>query len=189
MNTFLETETDSTKVEFRLTGTGILLDKNSFYVRESLINGLLMGALLVALIMALLFKNLKLLLISLLPNIFPLLFAAALLGYLNIPLEATISVVFAIVFGIAVDDTIHFLGRYKVGMNAGLSKEEALKVTFNETGRALVITTLSLFFGFMVLLFSIHAPSMTIGLLVSVTLLTALILDLLLLPVLIRKLL
>ena len=74
-------------------------------------------------------------------------------------------------------------------MNAGLSKEEALKVTFNETGRALVITTLSLFFGFMVLLFSIHAPSMTIGLLVSVTLLTALILDLLLLPVLIRKLL
>ncbi|MFS4491442.1 efflux RND transporter permease subunit [Maribacter sp. 2308TA10-17] len=189
LKTFLRTEIDSSMVQFRLTGTGILLDKNSFYVRESLVNGLLMGALLVALIMALLFRDLKLLLISLLPNVLPLLFAAGLLGYLGIPLEATISVVFAIVFGIAVDDTIHFLGRYKVSRNNGLTKEEALTVTFNETGRALVITTLSLFFGFMVLLFSIHAPSVTIGLLVSVTLLAALVLDLLLLPVLIRKLL
>lgn len=189
LNIFLATQTDTSKVQFRLTGTGILLDKNSFYVRESLVNGLLMGSLLVALIMALLFRNVKLLLISLLPNILPLLFAAALLGFLGIPMEATISVVFAIVFGIAVDDTIHFLGRYKVSIANGLTKEEALEITFAETGRALVITTLSLFFGFMVLLFSIHAPSMTIGLLVSVTLLAALVLDLLLLPVLIRKLL
>ncbi len=189
LNNFILTQTDTAKVEFRLTGTGILLDKNAFYVRESLINGLLMGTLLVALIMALLFKNLKLVLISLLPNILPLLFAAGLLGFLGIPLEATISVVFAIVFGIAVDDTIHFLGRFKIGIANGLSKEDALEITFAETGRALVITTIALFFGFMVLLFSIHQPSMTIGLLVSVTLLAALVIDLLLLPVLIRKLL
>jgi len=189
LRSFIAKETDSSKVKFQLTGTGILLDKNAFYVRESLVNGLLMGALLVALIMALLFRNLKLLLISLLPNMLPLLFAAGLLGFLGIPLEATISVVFAIVFGIAVDDTIHFLGRYKVSRDNGRSKEEALKITFIETGRALIITTLCLFFGFLVLLFSIHKPSVTIGLLVSVTLLAALILDLLLLPVLIRKLL
>lgn len=186
---FLATQIDTSIVQFRLTGTGVLLDKNSFYVRESLINGLLMGAVLVALIMALLFRNIKLVLISLLPNLLPLLLAAGLLGFLGIPLEATISVVFAIVFGIAVDDTIHFLGRYKVSRANGHNKEEALEVTFLETGRALTISTLALFFGFMVLLFSIHAPSKTIGLLVSVTLLAALILDLLLLPVLIRKLL
>ncbi len=187
LKTFINTQTDTSMVEFRLTGTGILLDKNAFYVRSSLIQGLLMGLLLVAIIMAVLFKNLKLLIISLVPNLLPLLFAAALLGFLNIPLEATISVVFAIVFGIAVDDTIHFLGRYKVCIANGATKEEALKNTFTETGRALVITTLILFFGFLVLLFSIHTPSMTIGLLVSVTLLAALILDLLLLPVLIRR--
>jgi len=189
LNHFIATEVDTNLVSFKLTGTGILLDKNAFYVRESLINGLLMGTILVALLMTLLFRNFKLMLISLVPNIFPLLFAAALLGYLNIPLEATISVVFAIVFGIAVDDTIHFLGRYKVGISQGLSKEEALEITFIETGRALIITSLALFFGFLILLFSIHQPSMTIGLLVSITLLTALILDLLLLPVLLRKLL
>ena len=188
-NDFTAVQTDTNLVKFKLTGTGILLDKNAFYVKDSLIQGLLMGLLLVAIIMAILFKNLKLILISLLPNLLPLLFAAALLGFLNIPLEATISVVFAVVFGIAVDDTIHFLGRYKIGRAKGLSKDEALQVTFAETGRALVITTVILFFGFMVLLFSVHTPSITIGLLVSVTLVTALILDLLLLPVLIRKLL
>ncbi len=188
-NSFVTTEIDSNLVKFRLTGTGILLDKNAYYIKDSLLQGLLMGLLLVALVMAFLFKNLKLVLVSLLPNFLPLLFAAALLGFLGIPLEATISVVFAIVFGIAVDDTIHFLGRYKIGLSKGLNKEEALQVTFAETGRALIITTLILFFGFLVLLFSVHTPSTTIGMLVSVTLLTALILDLLLLPVLIRKLL
>lgn len=188
-NSFVSTEIDSNLVQFRLTGTGILLDKNAYYIKDSLLQGLLMGLLLVALVMAFLFKNLKLVLVSLLPNFLPLLFAAALLGFLNIPLEATISVVFAIVFGIAVDDTIHFLGRYKIGLSKGLDKEEALQVTFAETGRALIITTLILFFGFLVLLFSVHSPSTTIGMLVSATLLTALILDLLLLPVLIRKLL
>lgn len=188
-NSFVASQVDSNMVKFRLTGTGILLDKNAYYVRDSLIQGLLLGLLLVAFIMAILFKSLKLLLISLLPNLLPLLFAAALLGFLKIPLEATISVVFAVVFGIAVDDTIHFLGRYKIGLSKGLSKEESLQITFAETGRALIITTLILFFGFLVLLFSAHTPSITIGLLVSVTLLTALVLDLLLLPVLIRKLL
>ena len=186
-NRFTAQEIDSNLIKLRLTGTGILLDKNSFYVKDSLISGLLMGLLLVAIIMALIYKNLKLIFISLLPNMLPLVFAAALIGYLGIPLEATISVVFAIVFGIAVDDTIHFLGRYKVCLDQGKTKEEALNITFSETGRALIITTLILFFGFLVLLFSIHNPSITIGLLVSVTLLTALVFDLILLPVLIRK--
>jgi predicted RND superfamily exporter protein len=66
-------------------------------------------------------------------------------------------------------------------------KEEALEKTFTQTGRALVITTIILFFGFMVMLFSIHQPSITIGIIISVTLVAALILDLLLLPVLLRK--
>lgn len=187
LNRFIATKTDTAIVRFRLTGKGMLLDKNSVYIRNSLLQGLGIGLLLVGIIMVLLFKDIKLLAISLIPNILPLLFAGALLGFLGIPLEATISIVFAIVFGIAVDDTIHFLGRYKLCRFNGLNKEEAIEKTFKETGRALVITTLLLFFGFMVLIFSIHLPSITIGLLLSATLLTALVLDLLLLPVLIRK--
>ena len=179
---------DTSLVEVKVTGKSMLLDKNSEYIRKSLLEGLLYGLLLIGVIMVLVFRNFKMFLISLVPNLLPIVFAGSILGFLGIPLEASLSVVFAIVFGIAVDDTIHFLGKYKLSIAQGLSQEKALEKTFVQTGRALVITTIILFFGFMVLLFSIHQPSITIGIIISVTLVTALILDLLLLPVLIRKL-
>lgn len=185
---FAATALDTSLVKVKITGKSILLDKNSEYIRSSLLEGLLYGLLLIGVIMAFVFRDIKIFLISLVPNILPILFAGSVLGYLEIPLEASLSVVFAIVFGIAVDDTIHFLGKYKLGITQGLSKEAALEKTFVHTGRALVITTIILFFGFLVMLFSIHQPSITIGLIISVTLVTALILDLLLLPVLLRKL-
>lgn len=187
IDAFVAKNIDTSIVDFRVTGKGMLMDKNASYIQASLFQGLLMGLLLVGIIMAFLFKNVKLVIISLVPNMVPLLFAGALLGFLKIPLDAPVSIVFAIVFGIAVDDTIHFLGKYKIAISKGLTKERALETTFLETGRALIITTLLLFFGFMTLLFSIHNPSLIIGLLISSTLFTALLLDLLLLPVLIRK--
>ena len=185
---FAKTNLDTTLVTVKVTGKSILLDKNSEYIRSSLLEGLLYGLLLIGVIMAFVFRDIKIFIISLVPNVLPILFAGGILGFLGIPLEASLSVVFAIVFGIAVDDTIHFLGKYKLGITQGLNKEAALEKTFAQTGRALVITTIILFFGFMVMLFSIHQPSITIGLIISVTLVTALILDLLLLPVLLRKL-
>ena len=184
---FANTTLDTTKIKVKVTGKSMLLDKNSEYIRSSLLEGLFFGLLLIGIIMVLVFRNLKIFVISLIPNMLPILFAGSVLGYLNIPLEASLSVVFAIVFGIAVDDTIHFLGKYKLGITQGLTQEQALEKTFAHTGRALVITTVILFFGFLVLLFSIHQPSITIGIIISVTLVTALILDVLLLPVLIRK--
>ncbi|MDC6406112.1 MULTISPECIES: efflux RND transporter permease subunit [Maribacter] len=184
---YADTKLDTTQIKVKVTGKSMLLDKNAEYIRSSLLEGLFFGLLLIGVIMVLVFRNLKLFIISLIPNMLPILFAGSVLGYLNIPLEASLSVVFAIVFGIAVDDTIHFLGKYKLGITQGLTQEQALEKTFAHTGRALVITTVILFFGFLVLLFSIHQPSITIGIIISVTLVTALILDILLLPVLIRK--
>jgi predicted RND superfamily exporter protein len=139
--------------------------------------------------MALLFQNWKMLIISLVPNVVPLLLAGALLGFIGIELEAGISVVFAIVFGIAVDDTIHFLSKFKLSQRKGLSVDEALKITFLETGKAICLTTIILFFGFLIMLFSVHPPSVSIGLLISVTLFSAVFADLLLIPILIRWLL
>lgn len=179
--------TDTTKMKIKVTGKSMLLDKNSEYIRKSLLEGLLYGLIIIGIIMVLVFKDIKMFLISLVPNLLPMLFAGSILGFLGIPLEAGLSVVFAIVFGIAVDDTIHFLGKYKLGITQGLTKEQAIAKTFTQTGRALVITTIILFFGFMVMLFSIHQPSITIGIIISVTLVAALVLDLLLLPVLLRK--
>lgn len=181
--------TNPSVVTFKRTGTGLILDKNSEYVRDSLLQGLGLAVLIVSLLMALLFRNLNMVIISMIPNALPLLLAGAMLGFLGIELEAGISIVFAVVFGIAVDDTIHFLSKYKLAREKGLDMEEALRITFLETGKAICLTTVILFFGFLVMLFSIHPPSVTVGALISLTLFSALFSDLLLIPLLIRALL
>jgi len=186
LDDWITSNIDSNIIKIKQTGTGLILDKNAEYIRISLLEGLGGAVLLVSILMGLLFRNWRMLIISLVPNMVPLLFAGALLGFLGIELEAGVSIVFAIAFGIAVDDTIHFLSKFKLAMDKGMNIEEALHITFLETGKAICLTTLILFFGFLVLLFSIHPPSVTIGLLISVTLVSALVGDLLLIPPLIR---
>ncbi len=185
---FINSEIDTSLIACVQTGTGVIIDKNSKYVRNSIIRGLGSAVLIVSLLMALLFQNIRMIIISLIPNILPLLLAGAILGYLGIELEAGISIVFAVIFGIAVDDTIHFLGKYRLARAKGMDMEAALHITFTETGKAICLTTIILFFGFMVMLFSIHPPSITVGLLIAATLVSALFGDLLLIPVLIRYL-
>lgn len=126
------------------------------------------------------------LLVSLVPNILPLIFAGATLGFLGIELEAGVSIVFAIIFGIAVDDTIHFLAKYRLARGKGMTVEDSIHLTFREAGKAIVLTSVVLFFGFLVMLFSIHPPSVTIGLLISLTLASAVLSDLMLIPMMLR---
>ncbi|MBR9922010.1 MAG: MMPL family transporter [Bacteroidetes bacterium] len=181
--------TDPNVATFRRTGTGLLIDKNAEYVRSSLLYGLGIALLIVSTLMVLLFRDWRLLIISLVPNLFPLILAGAMLGFLGIELEAGVAIVFAVAFGIAVDDTIHFLSKVKLVRARGKSIEECLEITMMETGKAIVLTSIILFFGFMVMLFSIHPPSRTVGLLISLTLFSALFSDLLFIPPLIRWLL
>ncbi|MEL6659403.1 MAG: MMPL family transporter [Bacteroidota bacterium] len=177
---------DQEVIQVKRTGTGLIIDKNAEYIRRSLLLGLGIAVLIVSGLMALLFRNIRMLFISMVPNLIPLLLAGALLGYLGIDLEAGVSIVFAVIFGIAVDDSIHFLSKFKLARMKGMSVEDAIHLTFRETGKAIILTSIILFFGFLVMLFSIHPPSVTIGLLISLTLLSAVAADLLLLPLLIR---
>lgn len=178
---------DPNMMEIRRTGTGLIFDKNAIYITENLIQGLGLGLLIISILMGLLFRNVRMLFIALVPNLLPLIFAAALIGYAGIKLEAVISIVFALIFGIAVDDSIHFLSKYRLSYKKTKDKEEALRITFKETGKAICYTTIILFFGFLIMLFSVHPPSVTIGTLIAVTLISALVSDLYILPVLIRK--
>ncbi|MEM1221024.1 MAG: MMPL family transporter, partial [Bacteroidota bacterium] len=130
---WVTTNLDTSIVQVKRTGTGLIIDKNAEYIRRSLLQGLGMAILIVSLLMVLLFRNVRMLLISLIPNIIPLILAGALLGFLGIELEAGVSIVFAVIFGIAVDDTIHFLSKYKLSRDKGMSVEEALQITFTET--------------------------------------------------------
>ncbi|NNK89873.1 MAG: MMPL family transporter [Saprospiraceae bacterium] len=187
INNWIDQNTDNEIISFRQTGTGLILDKNSEFVRSSLLTGLGIALVIVSLLMGILFRSPKMLFLALIPNIIPLVFAAAILGLFNVALEAGITIVFAIIFGIAVDDTIHFLSRYKLAKDVTGDTEEALKASYHEAGKAIIFTSIILFFGFLVLLFSVHPPSVIIGSLIAVTLVSAVVADLTILPALIRK--
>lgn len=183
---WIAANTDTSVVKFYRTGTGLIIDKNAEYARDNLILGLISGVGVIGIMMALLFLDFRMLIVFMLPNIFPLFVAAAIMGFGGIELEVGVSIIFTVIFGIAADDTIHFLGRFKIERSQGLDVESAIRTTFLEVGKPVILTTIILFFGFLVMLFSVHPPSVIAGTLISTTLLSALIADLLLTPVLIR---
>lgn len=188
MEAWMDANINQDLVQFRITGKPLILDKNSEYLVDSLFKGLGLAFLTVGLLMVLLFKNLKLFLISFVPNALPLLFTAGLMGFLGIELKSSTSIIFTIAFGIAVDDTIHFLTRFKLAKMAGKRNDRALSITFAESGKAIFLTTLVLLSGFIALAFSDFVATYYVGLLVSITLVSALIADLTILPILLRKL-
>ena len=177
---------DSSKLSAQITGTGTLIDQNNTYLRQNLLYGLSGAVLIIGLIMAILFKNWKFLVISIIPNVFPLVFGAAVMGLLQISLDATTSMIFAISFGIAVDDTIHFLSKLRLELSKSQDLEKALYNTTLETGRPIIVTSIILFFGFLVMLFAKAPGMMYVGLLVSLTLFSAVFADLFLIPILCR---
>jgi len=184
--TWIHANTDTSIVQFRFTGINYMVDKNNRYMIWSLFYSLGLAFVVVALIFAAIFKDLKLVLISLIPNIFPLLVAGAAMGFLGIELKAVTSVIFAVSFGIAVDDTIHFLTRYQLERKKGQDIDKALRNTFLKSGKAMLLTTLILLTGFLSLIFSEFNGSFYIGLLVSITLFSALVADFFLIPQLLR---
>jgi uncharacterized protein len=178
--------TDPSVSTFKRTGTGYIIDKNAMYIRSDLLQGIAWEVGLVALLMGLMLRNFRMIVIFLIPNLFPMVFAGALVGFLGVPLDAAISMIFTVVFGISIDDTIHFLSSFNINRGKGQTVDEALETTLFETGKPVFIATLILFFGFLVMIFSIHPPSVTIGKLIAVTLITALMSDLFINPMLIR---
>jgi predicted RND superfamily exporter protein len=172
-------------VKFKLTGTAHLFDKNIRYLSTSLIQGLLASILIVALIMGLIYRSVTMMIISIIPNIFPLIIIGGIMGFFGIELKISTAIIFTIAFGIAVDDTIHLLGKFKFELMKGSSKIVALKRAYLTTGKAMILTTLILCSGFLLLVFSTFMGTFNMGVLLSITLFVALIADLSLLPILI----
>ena len=132
-----------------------------------------------------LIENNWVVLITLVPNIVPLLMVAAIMGYFGITLKLSTSIIFTIAFGIAVDDTIHFISKFRIVLQKGRSVIYALKRTYLSTGKAIVVTTVILSGGFLILMLSSFGGTFYTGLLVSLTLFFAVLIDLTLLPILI----
>lgn len=183
---FYVTSCDTNLMSYRMTGSAMLAERNNIYLRESLVSGLLLAFGLIAILMGVMFKSVRMLLIALIPNFIPVLFTAGVMGYLGISMRASSSITFVIAFGIAVDDTIHFLSRYRLERRMGRSLEEALQRTVMGTGKALIMTTVILLSGFCLLLTSDFGGTFIVGLFVLLALVMGLLSDFFVLPVLIR---
>jgi predicted RND superfamily exporter protein len=172
-------------IDYHITGTAELIDKNNRNLSINIAQGMVISFVLVSIIFLILFKNWKMIIIAIVPNIVPLLVLSGTMGMLGISMKMSTAILFTIAFGIAVDDTIHFLSRFRTELKAGKSILYAIKRTYMTSGKAMIITTLILCIGFGVLGVSSFQAVKMIGLMVSYTLLFALICDLVLLPALI----
>lgn len=173
----------SDKYEVKITGKAYLFTKGTSYLATNLIGSLALAIFLIAVIMAYMFRSFKMIIISLIPNLLPLLITAGLMGYLGIPLKPSTILVFSIAFGISVDDTIHFLAKYRlelVARNWKISK--SVYGALRETGISMFYTSVVLLSGFSVFLLSSFGGTKALGGLISTTLLFAMMTNLILLP-------
>ena len=166
-----------------LTGKAYLFQKGTYFLVNNLILSLSLAIVLISLFMAYMFRSFRMIIVSLIPNLLPLLVTAGLMGYLGVPIKPSTILVFSIAFGISVDDTIHFLAKYRQELQANHWKiRKSVYAALRETGVSMFYTSIVLFFGFSVFIISSFGGTVALGALVSVTLLFAMLANLLLLP-------
>jgi|TARA_B110000914_G_scaffold12542_1_gene9882 predicted RND superfamily exporter protein len=171
------------RYEVTLTGKALGYLKGTKYLVKNLLISLSLAILLISLIITYMFRSYKMVIISLIPNILPLLFTAGVMGFLNIPIKPSTILVFSIAFGISVDDTIHFLVKYRQELIANKWKiRKSVFSSLKETGISMFYTSIVLFFGFSVFMTSSYGGTIALGGLVSTTLLFAMLANLILLP-------
>jgi predicted RND superfamily exporter protein len=167
----------------KLTGKPLLYLKGTYYLIRNLIISLSLAILLIAIFMAYMFRSFKMIIISLIPNLLPLIITAGVMGFTGIPLKPSTILVFSIAFGISVDDTIHFLAKYRQELIENNWKiKPAVYSSLRETAISMFYTSIVLFFGFAVFMSSNFGGTVALGGLVSVTLLFAMLANLILLP-------
>ena len=171
------------RFDISLTGKALIFQKGTNYLVKNLIISLSLAILLIALLMAWMFRSFRMIIVSLIPNLLPLIVTAGMMGFLGVPIKPSTILVFSIAFGISVDDTIHFLAKYRQELKANNWKiKRSVYAALRETTVSMFYTSIVLFFGFSVFMISSFGGTVALGGLVSATLLFAMLANLLLLP-------
>ena len=171
------------RYEVSMTGSALLFLKGTKYLVKNLILSLALAIGLIALFMAYLFRSFRMIIISLIPNLLPLVITAGVMGFVGVPIKPSTILVFSIAFGISVDDTIHFLAKYRQELTVNQWKiKKSVYAALRETGVSMFYTSIVLFFGFSVFVISNFGGTVALGALVSATLLFAMLANLILLP-------
>jgi predicted RND superfamily exporter protein len=180
---------DPVKYDVTITGSSVVFLNGTKFLLKNLMLSLLLVIILISIFMAWMFNSFRMVVVSIIPNLIPLLLTGAIMGYFGIALKPSTILVFSIAFGISVDDTIHFLAKYRQELlvNNWNIKKSVLSA-LNETGVSMFYTSVVLFFGFFIFVASDFGGTIALGLLVSITLLFAMLSNLLLLPALLLSL-
>ncbi|MEM6631393.1 MAG: MMPL family transporter [Bacteroidota bacterium] len=173
---------DSERYQVTITGTTPIFIRGNKYLINNLLTSLAIAFVVIAFIMGLLFRSFRMVVISLVPNILPLIMVAGLMGFFQIPLKPSTALIFGVAFGIAVDDSIHFLARYRLARKAGDDVRQAVSNSYRDTGISMIYTSIILFLGFITFTFSSFGGTQALGLLTSLTLGIAMFSNLILLP-------
>jgi predicted RND superfamily exporter protein len=169
-------------VKVRVTGTSLLAYRGIDTLIWNLMTSLLIAFALIAPVLMITFRSVRVGLLTLIPNILPLTAGVGFMVALDIKLDVTTVMIYSIAFGIAVDDTIHFVARYREEVEAGRPVPEAVRTTLRSAGRAMLITSVILMIGFGVVLVSNFPGTQRFGILGVVIIGAAITTDLLITP-------
>ena len=178
-----EASFDTDEIGVTLSGVSVLFMRSTDFLVNNLLLSLGLAILIISALMAALFKTPRMVVISIIPNLLPLIMTAGLMGWFQIPIKPSTVLTFSIAFGISVDDTLHYLARYRqeLVLNGGSIRDAAIKA-IQETGISMFYTSVVLFAGFLIFLASSFGGTQALGLLVSITLVFAMFTNLILLP-------
>ncbi len=166
-----------------VTGSSIISFLGTKYLLKNLLMSLALAIFLISTFMAIMFTSWRMVIMSLTPNIIPLIFTAAIMGFTGIPIKASTILVFSIAFGISVDNTIHFLAKYRQELKiTNWDIHKSVLLALKETGVSMLYTSIVLFFGFGIFVLSSFGGTQAMGVLVSLTLVVAVTANLIILP-------
>jgi hypothetical protein len=170
------------QLSLEVTGFGMAISASSRLLTAGQLKSLSISLVLIFGMMFLMFLSAKVGLIAILPNCFPIIMNFGIMGWLGIKLSLATSLIASIAIGLAVDDTIHYLHRYNLEFRKDLDKDRALRDTIKRVGKPILLTSLTISIGFLILVFSQFKPTAIFGFLMAITMATALIGALIILP-------
>lgn len=173
---------EHTPYSAKVYGQTAMFAKMQSDITQTLLYSIASSILLVSLVMLIVFRNIRLLYIYILPNLLPFLLVLGVMGWLGIDVDLGIAISGAVILGIAVDDTLHFLTKYFSARKQGLTIEASLDYVAEHAGVAMILSTLILSLAFATLIASLFIPNAHFGTVTAIALIIALVLDLLFVP-------
>jgi uncharacterized protein len=171
------------KYDVKLTGTSVTFLEGSKFIINGLKESVMWAFLLIAICMLYLFKSTRILFCSLIPNLVPLFITAGVMGWAGISIKPSTVLVFSVALGIAIDVTIRFLINYKQELpHNNFNQKQTVIDTIHSTGISIIYTSMVLIAGFIIFCFSGFGGTKALGWLTSLTLITATLTNLILLP-------